>query len=109
LWSERFFYEVASADFHGIHCGGHDGEICHYDDICPTAFCFQPLHALDAVHTRHLQIEQDDAVGLSPNLVDGFLAVTGGVRLVTLCRQNAQAQVAQGRVIIDDKNRRVIK
>jgi len=56
-----------------------------------------------AIHARHHEVEQDDAVAVLVEIPDGLDAVAGGIDAETLMPHDRRQHGADGVVIIDDQ------
>ena len=64
----------------------------------------QPLEHLDAVHARHLDVEQDQVGGLALGEREPFLAGGGADELVAFVLERHPQRIADGGFVVDDQD-----
>ena len=62
---------------------------------------------LDAVHARHLDVEQDEVAALALGQREAFLAGGGADELVVLVLEDHPQRVADGGLVVDDQDARI--
>ena len=66
--------------------------------------CAQPLEHLDAVHARHLDVEQHEVGRFALGEREPFLAGGGADELVAFVLERHPQRVADGGFVVDDED-----